>query len=179
MRLTFKEIKDEIGKIVPRNLDYKVDLEAGDIAIFTKDFEPFISSDGLAGKISKKIKRRIVMRPEPDMVMDKEDATAAIKDLVPESANISELFFDPCIWKVIIQCENPSDAVGRRGSIAKEIRNSTGWEVSVERTPPILSKTVRDIRGYREANAEERRKLLRNFGLNIHRPKRPGSTWLV
>ena len=56
MRLTFKEIKDEIGKIVPRNLDYKVDLEAGDIAIFTKDFEPFISNDGLAGKISKKIK---------------------------------------------------------------------------------------------------------------------------
>ena len=119
MRLTFKEIKDEISKIVPRNIEYNVDLEAGDIAIFTKDFEPFVSNDGLAGKISKKIKRRIVMRPEPDMVMDKEDATAVIKDLVPESANISELFFDPCIWKVIIQCENPSDAVGRRGSIAK------------------------------------------------------------
>ena len=136
MRLTFKEIKDEISKIVPRNIEYNVDLEAGDIAIFTKDFEPFTSNDGLAGKISKKIKRRIVMRPEPDMVMDKDDAAAVIKDLIPESANISELFFDPCIWKVIIQCENPSDAVGRRGSIAKEIRNSTGWEVSVERTPP-------------------------------------------
>ena len=126
MRLTFKEIKDEISKIVPRNIEYNVDLEAGDIAIFTKDFEPFISNDGLAGKISKKIKRRIVMRPQPDMVMGKEDATAVIMDLVPESANISELFFDPCIWKVIIQCENPSDAVGRRGSIAKEIRTSTG-----------------------------------------------------
>ena len=172
MRLTFKEIKDEISKIVPRNIDYSVDLEAGDIAIFTKDIEAFTQNDGLAAKISKKIKRRIVTRPEADMVMDKEDATAVIKDLVPESANISELFFDPCIWKVIIQCENPSDAVGRRGSITKEIRNKTGWEVAVERTPPILSKTVRDIRGYREAGAEERRKLLRNFGLNIHRPKR-------
>ena len=55
MRLTFKEIKDEISKIVPRNIEYNVDLEAGDIAIFTKDFEPFVSNEGLAGKISKKI----------------------------------------------------------------------------------------------------------------------------
>ena len=38
MRLTFKEIKDEISKIVPRNIEYSVDLEAGDIAIFTKIF---------------------------------------------------------------------------------------------------------------------------------------------
>ena len=177
MRLTFKEIKDEISKIVPRDIEYKADLEAGDIAIFTSEIDKFVGSEGLAGKISKKIKRRVVMRPNAEIVMDKEAATAVINELVPETADISELFFDPCIWKVIIQCKNPSEAVGRRGAIAREIRMKTGWEVTVERTPPIISKTVRDIRGYREANAEERRKLLRNFGLNIHRPKRPGSTW--
>lgn len=177
MRLTFKEIKDEISKIVPRDIEYKADLEAGDIAIFTNEIDKFVGSEGLAGKISKKIKRRVVMRPNAEIVMDKEATTAVINDLVPESAEISELFFDPCIWKVIIQCKNPSEAVGRRGAIAREIRMKTGWEITVERTPPIISKTVRDIRGYREANAEERRKLLRNFGLNIHRPKRPGSTW--
>ena len=60
MRLTFKEIKDEISKIVPRNIEYSVDLEAGDIAIFTKEIEAFTKNDGLAAKISKKIKRRIV-----------------------------------------------------------------------------------------------------------------------
>ena len=46
MRLTFKEIKDEISKIVPRDVEYKVDLEAGAIAVFPKDFAPFISNDG-------------------------------------------------------------------------------------------------------------------------------------
>ena len=81
-------------------------------------------------------------RPEPDMVMDKEDATAVIKDLVPESANISELFFDPCIWKVIIQCENPSDAVGVVARLPRN-RKFNGWEVSVERTPPILQDRSR------------------------------------
>ena len=32
VRLTFKELKDEISKIVPKSIDYKVDLEAGNIA---------------------------------------------------------------------------------------------------------------------------------------------------
>ena len=50
MRLTFKEIKDEISKIVPRNIEYSVDLEAGDIAIFTKDIEAFTQNDGLGCK---------------------------------------------------------------------------------------------------------------------------------
>ena len=34
MRLTFKEIKDEISKIVPRNIDYSVDLEAGSSSLY-------------------------------------------------------------------------------------------------------------------------------------------------
>ncbi len=177
MRLTFKQIKDEIGKIVPKSINYDVDLEAGDIAIFTSEIRQFLGQDGLASKISKKVKRRIKMRPLPEMVMGKDETIEIIHELVPESAKISELFFDPCYWNVIIQCENPSEAVGRRGAITNEIRTKTGWEVKVERTPPIESKTVRDIRGYREMHAEERRKLLKNFGLNIHRPKRPGAAW--
>ncbi len=33
MRLTFKEIRDEIVKIVPKDIDYQVTLEAASIAI--------------------------------------------------------------------------------------------------------------------------------------------------
>ena len=35
MRLSFKEMKDAIAKIVPKDIKYDVDLEAGDIAIIT------------------------------------------------------------------------------------------------------------------------------------------------
>ena len=37
MRLTFKELKDEIAKIVPKSIEYKVGLEAGNIAIITNE----------------------------------------------------------------------------------------------------------------------------------------------
>ncbi|MBT4920281.1 MAG: beta-CASP ribonuclease aCPSF1 [Euryarchaeota archaeon] len=177
MRLTFKELKDEISKIVPKSIDYKVDLEAGNIAIVTDEPEKFGGGDGLVGKIAKKIKRKIKIRPDPSIVKSELDAKAIIESIIPVEAEISHIYFDSCFSEVIIQCKNPGEAVGRRGVNVNEIRTKSGWIPIVERTPPLLSKTVHDIRGYRQVNAEERRKLLKNFGLNIHRPKRPGSMW--
>jgi len=177
VRLTFKELKDEISKIVPKSIDYKVDLEAGNIAIVTDEPEKFGGGDGLVGKIAKKIKRKIKIRPDPSIVKSELDAKAIIESIIPVEAEISHIYFDSCFSEVIIQCKNPGEAVGRRGVNVNEIRTKSGWIPIVERTPPLLSKTVHDIRGYRQVNAEERRKLLKNFGLNIHRPKRPGSMW--
>ena len=177
MRLTFKELKDEISKIVPKSIDYKVDLEAGNIAIVTNEPQKFGGGDGLVGKIAKKVKRKIKVRPDPSIVKSEQDAKSIIESIIPAEAEISQIYFDSCFSEVIIQCKNPGEAVGRRGINVNEIRDKAGWIPIVERTPPLLSKTVHDIRGYRQVNAEERRKLLKNFGLNIHRPKRPGSMW--
>lgn len=177
VRLTFKELKDEISKIVPKSIDYKVDLEAGNIAIVTNEPEKFGGGDGLVGKIAKKIKRKIKIRPDLSIVKSEQDAKSIIESIIPAEAEISHIYFDSCFSEVIIQCKNPGEAVGRRGVNVNEIRTKSGWIPIVERTPPLLSKTVHDIRGYRQVNADERRKLLKNFGLNIHRPKRPGSMW--
>ncbi|DAC54044.1 MAG TPA: beta-CASP ribonuclease aCPSF1 [Candidatus Poseidoniaceae archaeon] len=177
MRLTFKELKDEIAKIVPKSINYKVDLEAGDIAIVTDVPKEFGGGDGLVGKIAKKIKRRIKIRPDPSIIKPDQEAKTIIESIIPEEAEITQIYFDGCFSEVIIQCQNPGEAVGRKGANVNEIRDKTGWIPIVERTPPLLSKTVHDIRGYRQANVEERRKLLKDFGLNMHRPKRPGSTW--
>ena len=47
MRLTFKQIKDEISKIVPRDIEYSVELEAGNIAIVSPEPLKFGGGDGL------------------------------------------------------------------------------------------------------------------------------------
>jgi len=177
MRLTFKQLKDEIAKIVPKSIDYKVDLEAGDIAIVTDSPKEFGGGDGLVGKIAKKVKRKIKIRPDPKIVKPEQEARTIIESVIPEEAQITHIYFDACFSEVTIQCKNPGEAVGRRGANVSEIRDKAGWIPIVERTPPLLSKTVHDIRGYRQANAEERRKLQKDFGLNMHRPQRPGSTW--
>ena len=78
MRLTFKELKDEIAKIVPKSIEYRVDLEAGNIAIVTPVPEKFGGGDGLVGKIAKKIKRKIKIRPDPSIVKPELEAKSLI-----------------------------------------------------------------------------------------------------
>ena len=93
MRLTFKELKDEIAKIVPKSIEYSVGLEAGNISIVTTEPEKFGGGDGLVGKIAKKIKRKIKIRPDPSLVKPEEEAKAAIESIIPEEAEISEYLF--------------------------------------------------------------------------------------
>lgn len=178
MRLSFKEMKDAISKIVPKDIQYDVDLEAGDISIVTPTPDAFGGGDGLVGKIAKKIKRRIVLRPHESIMKGEAETEEFIRDLIEDVAGIDSIYFDACYCEVTVICNNPGEAVGRRGANAKAIRDECGWLVKFERTPPIYSKTMHDIRGYRASHAKERRKLLKDFGLNIYRPKRPGSFWV-
>tara|TARA_B100001093_G_scaffold182149_1_gene174766 strand:- start:3751 stop:5655 length:1905 start_codon:yes stop_codon:yes gene_type:complete len=177
MRLSFKELKDQVEKIVPRDIPYTVELEAGNIALVTPEPNRILAADGLLAKIAHKVKRKIVLRPDTSIMKSEEDATKIVREIIPESADITQIYFDACYREITVQCKKPGDAVGRRGANLQEIRDKCGWLISVERTPPLISKTVHDIRGYRHAHAEERRKLLKDFGLNIHRPQRPGSAW--
>ena len=62
MQMTYRELKDEIAKIIPRNIEYEIDLEAGNIAIITANMKPFTGQDGLIGKIARRVKRKIVLR---------------------------------------------------------------------------------------------------------------------
>ena len=138
MRMTYKELKDEIAKMVPRGVEYTVDLEGGNIAILTTDMKTFSGSDGLIGKIAKRIKRKIVLRTPQDRMKSMDDTKTFIEDLIPDEAEITEMYFDGCYGEVIIQCKQPSTAVGRRGEHIKAIRDATGWSVNVERTPPCF-----------------------------------------
>ena len=123
MRLTFKELKDEISKIVPKSIDYRVDLEAGNIAIVTNEPQKFGGGDGLVGKIAKKIKRKIKIRPDLSIVKSEQEAKSIIESIIPAEAEISHIYFDSCFSEVIIQCKNPGEAVGRRGANVNEIRD--------------------------------------------------------
>ena len=101
MRMTYKELKDEIAKIVPRNIEYKVDLEAGNIAIITTNMRPFTGSDGLIGKIARRIKRKIVLRTPIESMMDADKARNVIQEVIPEEAEITEMYFDACYREAV------------------------------------------------------------------------------
>ena len=178
MRLTFKEVKDQIAKLIPKDVDYEIDLESAKVAIVTPTPRRFGGADGLVGRISKTVKRSIVVRPSDDIVMEEKDADKVIRELIPDKVVISVISFDRCLKEVLVQCDDPSTALGKRAAIKNQIMDKIGWILIMERTPPLESKTTHDIRGYRQAHWEERRKFMKEFGLNIYRPKRAGPNWV-
>ena len=101
MQMTYRELKDEIAKIIPRSIDYDIDLEAGNIAIITADMKPFTGQDGLIGKIARRVKRKIVLRTPIDAMMDMDKARDVIQEIIPEDADITEMYFDACYLSLI------------------------------------------------------------------------------
>ena len=177
MRLSFQQVKKKIESMVPSGIDYDVDLEAASIAIVTNDPEAFSGTDSLAGKIAKSIKRRIEVRPSSSIMMDSEDAEKKIIEMLPAEAGLKRVYFDGAICECTIVCDDPGVAVGPKGATVRAIRDEIGWIVRTERFAAVESRTMHNIRKYRQENADDRKALLRKFGTRIYRPQRPGEPW--
>ena len=179
MRLSLTEIKKRISKIIPNDIEYDVDLEAGSISIITKQPSAFIGSgDSLTVQIAKSIKRRVVIRPHPSILCDESAIHQAITKFIPSEAGVINTWLDPALSEVILECDDPSTAVGPKGINIQSLRDEIGWLVKVVRAPAIASRTQHDIRRYRKEMADDRKSLLRKFGTRIYRPKRPGVPWV-
>ena len=179
MRLTLSELKKKISKMIPDDVDYEVDLEAGSIAIITKQPQAFGGAgDNLTVRIAKTIKRRIVIRPHSDILADEKAVHDAVAQIIPSDADVRKVWLDPALSQVILECDDPSTAVGRKGSNIRALRDEIGWLVDVVRAPAIESRTQHDIRRYRKELADERKSLFRKFGTRIYRTQRPGEPWV-
>ena len=179
MRLSLTEIKKRISKIIPNDIEYDVHLEAGSISIITKQPSAFIGSgDSLTVQIAKSIKRRVVIRPHPSILCDESAIHQAITKFIPSEVGVINTWLDPALSEVILECDDPSTAVGPKGINIQSLRDEIGWLVKVVRAPAIASRTQHDIRRYRKEMADDRKSLLRKFGTRIYRPKRPGVPWV-
>ena len=113
MRLTLPEIKRKISKLIPDDIDSDVTLEAGSIAIITKQPGRFSGgSESLTVRIAKNIKRRVVVRPHPDILADESEVYDAVNRIIPPEAMVRNTWLDPALSEVILECDDPSSAVG-------------------------------------------------------------------
>ena len=148
MRLTFSEIKNKIRKIIPEGIDYDVDLEAGSISVITKEPASFGGAGGqsLTVKIAKAVRRRVVIRPHPDLLSSENEVNDAVSRIMPEEALIRRIWLDPALSEVTIEADDPKSAVGQKGTNIQQLRNEIGWLVNVVRAPARESRTQTDIR---------------------------------
>ena len=89
-----QELKEQINKIVPSGITVSdVEFEGPELVIYTDDPKLFADQADLIKILARDLRKRIVVRP--NILEDPERAAQEIRAVVPESAGITDLFFDP------------------------------------------------------------------------------------
>ncbi len=163
------EIREKVKEYIPENVKVKsIEFEGPQLVIYIENPQELAEID-IVKRLAKDLRKRIIIRPDPKSLKPPEEAREIIKQIVPEDAKISNIFFDEENGEVIIEAEKPGVVIGKQGTTFREIMKSVGWSPRVVRTPPIKSKTIENIRNYLLNVREERSEILKRIGERIHR----------
>lgn len=173
------ELKQKIRAQLPKDITISdVDFEGPELVIYTEEPRKFADNGDLIKNLAKELRKRLVVRPDPKVLAQPEEAITAISKIVPPESGISNQFFDVDTGEVIIEAEKPGLVIGRHGETLREITKVIGWTAKVVRTPPMKSTTVNNIRQFMRANKDERKALLKTIGRKIHRGISSRDKWV-
>ena len=173
-----KRTGELLNDLAPKAEITQIDLEGPLVVIYTTDMEFFADNPEVVKKIAQNIRRRISVRPDPSMLMEENQARDEIMNIVPEAAGVKDIYFEQDTGEVIIEAENPSEAIGKEGKILNEIKKKVKWAPRIVRAPPLDSKIVKEMREYMKIIREERREILREIGKRLNRPPLSGEQWV-
>ncbi|MEK6761034.1 MAG: beta-CASP ribonuclease aCPSF1 [Nanoarchaeota archaeon] len=144
-------------------------FEGANIVLYTDNENFFKEGESEIKKIVNDIKKRVELRADEKILMEKEDAEKEIKKIVPAEAEITDIIFDVQRSIVVIEAKKPGLVIGKMGSIIEEVKKATMWSPQVQRSPGIKSKIVENIREVLYANNNYRRKFLNSIGKKIYK----------
>ncbi len=162
------DIIKEVLKLIPHGKITDACFEGANIVLYTKDKEFFMDNGGVIKKAVEEIKKRIELRPDPEITIEQEKAEAYINKIIPKEAEIDKIIFDAQRSRVIIEAEKPGMAIGKEGAFLRDIRGETMWVPLVRRKPAIRSKLIEDVRAVLYQESDYRRKFLDKTGHRIY-----------
>ncbi|ELZ92697.1 MULTISPECIES: beta-CASP ribonuclease aCPSF1 [Haloferax] len=174
-----ENLKAEITNELPRDISVSdVKYEGPELVVYTRDPKKFAQNGDLIRKLASKLRKRITVRPDPDVLSDPREAEPKILSVIPEDAGVTDLDFHIDTGEVVIEAEKPGMVIGRHGSTLREITQKVGWTPEVVRTPPIESSTVSNVRNFLKQEREDRRRILERTGRQIHREQLSDDEWV-
>ena len=173
------DIKATIVSEVPNDISVSdVKYEGPELVVYTRDPKKFASDGDLIRRLASKLRKRITVRPDPEVLARPGEARERIMEVIPEEAGVSDLDFHADTGEVVIEAQKPGMVIGRHGSTLREITQKVGWTPEVVRTPPIESATVSNVRNFLKQERDERRDILERIGRQIHREEMSDDEWV-
>ena len=165
------EISQYILENVPKEAEVtRIEYEGPAIALYTKRPEILIEQSSIITDIVSMIRKRIVIRSDPEVRLPEKETQKIIKEIVPPEAEITNVNFDPSLGEVIIEAKKPGLVIGKNGAVLQEIIRRTRWRPRILRTPPLPSKIISHMRHFLHSESKERERILRTVGERIFRP---------
>jgi KH/beta-lactamase-domain protein len=163
-----REIREAIFSTVPRDTEItKVDFEGPKVAIYTRRPQVFLENDGeLVKKIAKTIKKRVIIRGDPEKRKSEKETEEVIEKLIPEEAGLKNVYFNDITGEVEIEVLFPEKVTQ---DALNAIFFDTLWTPRVLRRPPVHSRTVKEIRDLYRASKQERIDFLKKLGYKVYR----------
>jgi len=112
----------------------QVEFEGPELVIYTDDPKRFADEADLIRILARDLRKRIVVRPT--ILEDPEKAYNDIKAVVPETAGITDIFFDADTGEVLIEAEKPGVVIGKNGTTLRDIAVPPIRQRGTQAVPP-------------------------------------------
>lgn len=162
------DILKEILKELPSDKVSDAGFEGANIVLYTKDKDFFLDNKGMIREVVNEFKKRVELRPDPSICLTLEKAEKLIKEILPAEAGVDQVIFDPQRSIVIIEVDKPGLAIGKQGSLLRDIKEKTSWVPIIRRRPAIRSEIIENIRSVLYQHSDYRKKFLDKVGHRIY-----------
>lgn len=170
--LAIEQLKADLISALPPNAQIsKVEFEGPFVVLYSLNPTVLMENGDIVKSLAKTLRKRIVIRSDVTVRREKEEASARVREIVPDNAEITDIIFDDELGEVIIEAKKPGAVIGRSGTTLREIAREISWRPRVVRSPPIQSMLIKTIRHTLTKDSEKRKYALLNIGKRIHRPR--------
>ena len=173
-----EDIKKEILEKLPKEIQVsKVEFEGPEVVVYTKNPEIITENGDLVRSLAKELRKRIIIRSDKSALLEPEETINKIHEIVPDGAEITDIYFDTVTGEVVITAKKPGLVIGKYGVTSRNIVKNTGWAPKILRTPPISSDIIGKIRTIQKNSSKERKKMLQRLGRQIHQGSKHPNDW--
>jgi KH/beta-lactamase-domain protein len=163
------DILETIKTELPKGSVSSINFEGANIVVYTENKKFLNEGEEHIRALVNKIKKRVELRIEPELLMNKEETEKEIRKIIPEEAEITQILFDQQRSIVVIESKKPGLVIGKSGSLLKDVKIKTFWTAEVQRSPAIRSKITENIRSVLYLNNNQRKKFLNDIGKKIYK----------
>lgn len=172
---TTKELLSNIRSLIFTNFPLEAELkriefEGPEIALYCRKPEVVMNNSEAVKKLAKLLKKRIVIRSDPEARLSKEETIRMLRELIPPEADVKNYTFDEDKGEVIVEALRPGVVIGEGGSLLREVLAKTGWRPVVIRVPEIRSGTVESMLRVLNTSRDYRQRFLKEVGERIYKP---------